>query len=205
MLEIFTRRGDGHPEPPAMLLPAQKPSIAAQVQTLGQYGLELQDGVTAQAIADDPDAAPYVRMHPYSALLHCMARDTDGNLTHHPRVAHVDLNSIKGPDTYRAIVRDLAEAAGTAHLLTDVECALDGDGRRYSLRFTFDGLSRTLHPKVDYERADPTVMQHLFQTVAGPGQKHAQIRHGSDVTVVYVPSRSADGLRRVLEVWAWSS
>ena len=204
ILDVFSKRGSGSPEPPAAVPPAQKPSVAVQVQTLSRLGLEPQDGVTAEVIAQDPEAAAWVRRHPYAALVHCLARDPDGDLTHHPKVVHIDPGFVKDADSYPAVLRRLAEAAGTSDLLQDVSGELDRDHDRCVLRFTVDGLTREIHPRLNHDRADLDVMQDLYEAVSGPGQRHAQIGHGQDVTVAYVPARHAAELQRVFDTWAWS-
>src|SRR5690606_16302996 len=153
--EVFQRRSDGSSEPPTPVPPPARPSVAEQVATLARLGLEPTDGVTAADIAADRDAALLVKRHPYAAAMHCLARDAGGNFTHHPRVVTVDLEHVVGPDSYPALVRKLAEGAGTTHLLDEVIGGVDRERGRWVLRFTFGGLTREIHPRLDHDRADP--------------------------------------------------
>ena len=45
-------------------------------------------------------------------------------------------------------------------------------------------------------------MPEIFDAVAGPGQRAAQVRHGQTISVAYVPSRHEAELQRVLDRWA---
>lgn len=201
LADVFQRRSDGSSEPPTPVPPPVRPSVAEQVATLSRLGLEPQ-GITAADIAADRDAALLLKRHPYAAAMHSLARDADGALTHHPRVTTVDLEHVVGPDSYPALVRKLAETAGTSHLLGEVTGGVDRERGRWLLRFTFDDVTREIHPRLDHDRADPGVMTEIFESVAGPGQKPAQVRHGQTISVAYVPSRHAGELQRVLDRWA---
>lgn len=201
LADVFQRRSDGSSEPPTPVPPPVRPSVAEQVATLSRLGLEPQ-GLTAADIAADTDAALLVKRHPYAATMHCLARDDDGAFTHHPRVTTVDLEHVVGPESYPSLVRKLADAAGTTHLLREVVGGVDRERGRWILRFTFDGLTREIHPRLDHDRADPAVMTEIFEAVAGPGQRAAQVRHGQTISVAYVPSRHAGELQRVLDRWA---
>lgn len=200
--DVFRRRSDGSSEAATPVPPPIRPSITEQLATLSRLGIEPEHGVTAEEIAGDREAAGWVKRHPYAALLHCLSRDDDGNLTHHPRVVSADLEHVVGPESYPALLRRLAAAAGTSHLLEDVSGGLDPERGRWTVRFTFGGLTQEIHPLFDRDRADPGVMTELFKAVAGPGQWPAQVRHGQLITVVYAPRRHAGELQRVLDRWA---
>ncbi|AXH96577.1 hypothetical protein [Ornithinimicrobium avium] len=176
--------------------------MAEQFATLTRLGLEPQAGVTAADVAKDRDAALLLKRHPYVAAMHCLARDADGDLTSHPRVTTVDLEHIVGPDSYPDLLRKLSTAAGTRYLLQDVSGGVHPDRSRWVVRFTFDGLTREIHPRLDHDRADPVVMPELFDAVAGPGQGAAHVRHGQTISVAYVPRRHVAELQRVLDQWA---
>ena len=154
LADVFQRRSDGSSEPPTPVPPPVRPSVAEQIATLARLGLEPQ-GVTAADVAADKDATLLLKRHPYAAALHCLARDADGAFTHHPRVTTVDLEHVVGPDSYPALVRKLADAAGTSHLLGEVTGGIDRAGARWVLRFTFDDVTREIHPRLDHDRADP--------------------------------------------------
>lgn len=200
--EVFARRSDGSSEPATLVPPPVRPSVAEQFATLARLGLEPQDGVTASEVAADRDAALILKRHPYAAALHALARDESGNLTHHPRVTTVDLEHMVGPDSYPDLMVKLAATAGTSDLLTGVSGGAQPELGRWLLRFTFDGLTRELHPRLDHQRADLGVMPDLFDAVAGPGQDAVHVRHGQTISVAYVPSRHAAELQRVLDGWA---
>ena len=202
LADVFQRRSDGSPEPATPVPPPVRPTVAEQVATLSRLGLEPQDGVTAADLTGDREAALLLKRHPYTAALHCLARDTEGSFTHHPRVVTVDLEHVVGPDSYPNLVRKLAAAAGTSHLLREVSGDVDRQRGRWVLRFTFDGLTREIHPRLDHDRADPAVMTEIFDAVAGPGQRSAQVRHGQTISVAYVPARHVGELQRVLDRWA---
>ena len=202
LADVFQRRSDGSSEPATPVPPPVRPSVAEQLATLSRLGLEAQDGVTATEITADRDATLLLKRHPYAAALHCLARDADGGFTHHPRVTTVDLEHVVGPDSYPALVRRLAAAAGTSHLLGEITGGLDRERGRWVLRFACGGVTREIHPRYDHDRVDPAVLTEIFDAVAGPGQKAAQVRHGQTVTVAYVPSRHAGELQRVLDHWA---
>lgn len=202
LTEVFQRRSDGSSEPATPVPPPVRPSVAEQVATLSRLGLEPEDGVTATDVAADREAALLLKRHPYAAALHCLARDADGGFTHHPRVTTVDLEHVVGPDSYPALVRKLAEAAGTSHLLGELTGGVDRARGRWLLRFTIGGVTREIHPRLDHDRADPAVMPEIFDAVAGPGQKAAYVRHGQTISVAYVPTRHAAELQRVLDRWA---
>ncbi|GGK72779.1 hypothetical protein [Ornithinimicrobium pekingense] len=202
LADVFQRRSDGSSEPPTPVPPPVRPSVAEQFATLSRLGLEPQDGVTATDVSADREAAILLKRHPYTAALHCLARDPGGGFTSHPRVTTVDLEHVVGPDSYPALVRKLADAAGTAHLLGDVVGGVDRERGRWVLRFTFDGVTREIHPRLDHDRADAGVMPEIFDAVAGPGQRAAQVRHGQTISVAYVPSRHEGELQRVLDRWA---
>ncbi|HSP60976.1 MAG TPA: hypothetical protein VLO09_07935 [Ornithinimicrobium sp.] len=200
--EMFTRGNDGSEEPSTPVPPPVRPSVGEQLGTLARLGLETQDGVSAQDVADDRDAAGWVKLHPYVAVLQVMARGEDGSLTRHPRVTTVDLDHLVGPESYPELVRKLADAAGTTHLLSEVEGGVDEERGRWLVRFTFDDVTREIHPRRDHDRADPVVMPELFSAVAGAGQRPAYVRHGRSMTVAYVPARHAGELQRVFSRWA---
>ncbi len=199
--DVFARRSDGSSEAATPVPPPVRPSVAEQFATLTRLGLEPQADVTAADVAKDRDAALLLKRHPYVAAMHAMARDADGDLTHHPRVTTVDLEHLVGPDSYPDLVRKLATAAGTTYLLQDVSGDVHPDRGRWVVRFTFDGLTREVHPRLDHDRADPVVMPELFDAVAGPGQGAAHVRHGQTITVAYVPRRHVAELQRVLDQW----
>lgn len=201
LAEVFQRRSDGSSEPPTPVPPPVRPSVGEQMATLSRLGLQ-PEGVTAGDITADREATLLLKRHPYAAALHCLARDPDGGFTHHPRVTTVDLEHVVGPDSYPDLVRKLATTAGTSHLLGEVVGGVDRERGRWLLRFTIDGLTREIHPRLDHDRADPLVMSEIFEAVAGPGQKPAQVRHGQTISVAYVPARHAGELQRVLDRWA---
>ncbi len=200
--DVFARRSDGSSEAPPPVPPPTRPSVAEQFATLARLGLEPHDGVTAADVAKDRDAALLLKRHPYVAAMHAMARDADGELTSHPRVTTVDLEHVVGPDSYPDLLRKLATAAGTTYLLADVTGGVDRERGRWVVRFTFDGLTREIHPRLDHHRADPVVMPELFDAVAGPGQGAAHVRHGQTISVAYVPRRHVQELQRVLHQWS---
>lgn len=200
--DVFRRRSDGSSEGPTPVPPPMRPSISEQLTTLSRLGVEPGHGVDAKVIAQDREAAAWVKRHPYAALLHCLSRDRDGKLTHHPRVVSVDLEHVVGPDSYPNLLRRLAEGAGTSHLLQEVSGDLDRERGRWVVRFTFDGLTEQIHPRLDHDRADPVVLPVLYGAVAGKGQRPAHVRHGQMVTVVYAATRHAAELQRVLDRWA---
>lgn len=200
--DIFTRGDDGSEERPTPVPPPVRPSVGEQLGTLARLGLEAQDGVSAADIAEDRDAVGWVKLHPYVAVLQVMARAEDGSLTRHPRVTTVDLDHLVGPESYPELVRKLADAAGTSHLLSDVVGGLDEERGRWQVRFTFDDVTREIHPRRDHDRADPVVMPELFTAVGGAGQRPAYVRHGRSMTVAYVPARHAGELQRVFSRWA---
>lgn len=202
LTDVFQRRSDGSSEPATPVPPPVRPSVSEQLATLSRLGLEPEDGLTAADVAADREAAQLLKRHPYAAALHCLARDPDGGFTHHPRVVTVDLEHVVGPDSYPALVRKLAGAAGTSHLLGDVSGGVDPARGRWVLRFTIGGVTREIHPRRNRDRADPWVMAEIFDAVAGPGQKAAHVRHGQTISVAYVPSRHAGELQRVLDRWA---
>lgn len=201
LADVFSRRSDGSSEAARPVTPPARPSVAQQLATLTRLGLEPQ-GVSAADLAADPEAAALIKAHPYVAAMHALARDSDGAFTHHPRVVTVDLEHLVGPDSYPNLVRRLADAAGTAGLLGEVSGSRDDERARWTLRFTFDGLTREIHPLLDHDRADADVLPEIYAAVAGPDQRPAQIRHGQTVTVAYVPSRLRAELQRVLDLWA---
>ena len=200
--EIFTRGKDSSEEPPTPVPPPVRPSVGEQLGTLARLGLETEGGVGAQDIADHPDAAGWIKLHPYVAILQVMARGEDGSLTRHPRVTTVDLDHLVGPDSYPELVCKLADAAGTTHLLERVEGGVDEERGRWVVRFTFEDLTREIHPRRMQDRVDPVVMPELFAAVAGAGQRPAYARHGRSMTVAYVPARHAGELQRVFSRWA---
>lgn len=203
--DVFARRSDGSSEAATPVPPPVRPSVAEQFATLTRLGLEPQAGVTAADVARDREAALLLKRHPYVAAMHALARDAAGGLTHHPRVTTVDLEHVVGPDSYPELVRKLATAAGTTYLLQDVSGGVDAERGRWVVRFTFDGLTREVHPRLDHDRGDPVVMPELFDAVAGPGQGVAHVQHGQTVTVAYVPARHAQELQRVLRQWAMTA
>lgn len=199
--DVFSRRSDGSSEAATPVPPPVRPSVAEQVATLSRLGLE-PDGVTVADLTEDREAALLCKQHPYVATMHALARDEDGELTHHPKVATVDLEHVVGPDSYPDLVRKLADAAGTSAMLRDVTGSEDRARGRWTLRFTFGGLTREIHPLLDHDRADADVLTEIFEAVAGPDQRPASVRHGQTVTVAYVPSRHRAELQRVLDRWA---
>lgn len=200
LAEVFQRRSDGSAEPPTRVPPPTPPSVAEQVATLTRLGLEPQ-GVTVADIEADRDAALLLRRHPYVAALHCLSRDGDG-LTSHPRVTTIDLEHVVGPDSYLHLLRRLAGTAGTADLLEEVSGGVDQPRGRWILRFTFDGVTREIHPRLDGDRVDPLVLREIAEAVAGPTLRPALVRHGQRVSLAYVPPRHAGELQRVLDAWA---
>lgn len=199
--DVFNRRSDGSSEGPTPVPPPVRPSVAEQVATLTRLGLE-PDGVSAADLAADQEAAVLIKRHPYVAAMHGLARDADGGFTHHPRVVTADLEHVVGPDSYPNLVRKLADAAGTSGMLGEVTGSRDEARGRWTLRFTFDGLTREIHPLLDHDRADADVLTEIFEAVAGPDQRPAKVRHGQTVTVAYVPSRHRAELQRILDRWA---
>lgn len=199
--DVFSRRSDGSSEAATPVPPPVRPSVAEQVATLSRLGLE-PDGVSPADLAQDKEAALLIKRHPYVATMHGLARDADGGFTHHPRVTTVDLEHMVGPDSYPDLVRKLADAAGTSGMLGAVTGSVDRARGRWTLRFTFDGLTREIHPLLDHDRADADVLTEIFDAVAGPDQRPAHVRHGQTITVAYVPSRHRAELQRVLDRWA---
>lgn len=203
--DVFARRSDGSSEGPTPVPPPVRPSVAEQFATLTRLGLEPQDGVTAHEVAQDRDAAILLKRHPYVAAMHSLARDDAGDLTHHPRVTTVDLEHVVGPDSYPDLLRKLATTAGTTYLLGEVTGGVRPELSRWVLRFTFDGLTRELHPRLDQHQADLAVMPEIFDAVSGPGQGAVHVRHGQTLTVAYVPQRHVGELQRVLDQWAMTA
>lgn len=201
LADVFSRRSDGSSEAATPVPPPVRPSVAEQVATLSRLGLE-PDGVSPADLAEDREAAALIKAHPYVATMHALARDADGAFTHHPRVVTVDLEHVVGPDSYPDLVRKLADAAGTSAMLGEATGTVDEARGRWTLRFTFDGLTREIHPLHDHDRADVDVLREIFEAVAGPDQRPAQVRHGQTVSVAYVPSRHRAELQRVLDRWA---
>ena len=199
--DVFSRRSDGSSEAATPVPPPVRPSVAEQVATLSRLGLE-PVGVTVADLTDDREATLLIKKHPYVATMHGMARDQEGNLTHHPKVTTVDLEHVIGPDSYPDLVRKLAGAAGTLGMLSDVTGSVDRARGRWTLRFTFGGLTREIHPLLDHDRADADVLPEIYQAVAGPDQRPAKVRHGQTVTVAYVPSQHRAELQRILDRWA---
>lgn len=201
--EVFSRSGyDDHDPAAAFGLPAKHPSITEQMTTLTRCGLAPQDGIDAEAIAQDRHAAGWVRHRPYVALMYCLARDAEGHFTRHPRVVHLHLSFVRDETSYPQVVQQLAQAAGT--LAEDVTCIRDADGQHYRLRFRVGEVTRDLRLKIDRDRADQEMMPLLYAAIAAPGEKAVRFRHGEDVSVAFVPTRHADQLQRIFHTWSWT-
>ncbi|OLT16747.1 hypothetical protein BJF80_05355 [Serinicoccus sp. CUA-874] len=203
--EVFARRSDGSPDRTALVTPARRPTPRDQLTTLERLGLEAQDGVTAEELRADREIAQALHDHPFVAAMHCLARDPEGNLTHHPRVTTVDLEHVVGPDSYPDLVRKLAAAAGSTPQLSEVRGSQDRERNRWVVRFRVGRVTRELHPRLDHDRADLEVLPWLVDAVCLPGQASAHVRHGQRITVAYVPRWHVDELQRVLDRWAFTA
>ena len=203
--DVFARHSDGRPDSPALVTPAIRPSAREQLATLDRLGLSAQDGVTETDLVGDKEVAQAVRRHPYVAALHCLARDGDGQLTHHPHVTMVDLEHVVGPDSYPDLVRKLAAAAGSTADLGEVHGGVDHERSRWIVRFRLGRITRELHPRLDHDNADLEVLPWIFDAVCMPGQASAYVRHGQRITVAYVPRWHVDELQRVLDRWAFAA
>ena len=203
--EVFARHSDAGDDAPMLVTPAIRPSAREQLATLERLGLSPQDGVTEADLLADAEVAQAVRQHPYVAVMHCLARDTDGELTHHPHVTTVDLEHVVGPDSYPDLVRKLATAAGSTGELGEVRGGVDRERNRWVVRFRLGRITREIHPRLDHDCADLDVLPWIFDAVCLPGQASAYVRHGQRITVAYVPRWHVDELQRVLDRWAFAA
>ncbi|WP_299520370.1 hypothetical protein [uncultured Serinicoccus sp.] len=203
--EVFARHSAADDDAPMLVTPAIRPSAREQLATLERLGLSPQDGVTEADLLADREVAQAVRQHPYVAVMHCLARDADGGLTHHPHVTTVDLEHVVGPDSYPDLVRKLAAAAGSTSELGEVRGGVDRERNRWVVRFRLGRITREIHPRLDHDNADLDVLPWIFDAVCLPGQASAFVRHGQKITVAYVPRWHVDELQRVLDRWAFAA
>ncbi|WP_298887364.1 hypothetical protein [uncultured Serinicoccus sp.] len=203
--EVFARHSDASSDAPMLVTPAIRPSAREQLATLERLGLSPQEGVTEADLLADREVAQAVRQHPYVAVMHCLARDADGELTHHPHVTTVDLEHVVGPDSYPDLVRKLAAAAGSTSELGEVRGGVDRERDRWVVRFRLGRITREIHPRLDHDYADMDVLPWIFDAVCLPGQASAFVRHGQRITVAYVPRWHVDELQRVLDRWAFAA
>lgn len=99
-------------------------------------------------------------------------RDDSGQLF--PRVLTFEYDFVDSNDAYSRVLREMAEAAGTADQLTDVHCDLHF-GPEFNLhplgelRYTVDGQQHVYEVSTEGDWADPTVVTAMFIDVTPVG------------------------------------
>jgi hypothetical protein len=147
--------------------------LEQQLETLGQLGLKLNEGVTVDDLLYSFDRQDYENK-PFDLILFVFGSEVERapwerNVC--DRVWNFDVECIVDSGSYVTIVRSLCRVAGTPDLITDLEDFVDIENGKAWLKYTIDGTKRDYTIAVDNDWADPATVSAVMEDIERSGKR----------------------------------
>jgi hypothetical protein len=198
-----TQAQQAPPPPPAMPerpRPTRPPiSLESQIESLAAAGCPLAPGVGIDDLLhsfprEEYEADPYVLL----LITYGWEAEKEPYGRHYSTIATaIDMECIEGTGSYVALAEALVAVTGRQGLLTHATDAIDFGPERAAFAYTIGSQSRTLHPVVNNDWADPAVLTALMtdiETAVGDGRRFYGVENGQASTWFFIQPEVADRL-----------
>ncbi len=171
-------------------------TLEQQLETLAQFGLTLNDGVTVDDLLYSWDRREF-ESKPYDTLLFMLGSEVERepwgrNVC--DRAWNFDVECIEDIGSYVTIVENLSRVAGIADLVTDLEDFVDIENETAWLKYTIDGEKRHFNIPVDNDWADPDTVSAVMRDIERDGKRFYGKDNGQASIWFYLDQRTADKL-----------
>lgn len=171
-------------------------TLEEQLETLSQFGLALNDGVTVDDLLYSWDRQDYENQ-PYDTLLFMLGSEVERepwgrNVC--DRAWNFDVECIEDTGSYVTILENLCRVAGIPDLITDVEDFVDIENETAWLKYTIDGRQRHFNIPVDNDWADPETVSAVMRDIERDGKRFYGKDNGQASIWFYLDQTAADRL-----------
>ncbi|MGY8768596.1 MAG: hypothetical protein ACKVH8_09235 [Pirellulales bacterium] len=171
-------------------------TLEHQLETLGQLGLTLNDGVTIDDLLYSWDREEYEN-EPYDMILFVLGSEIERepwgrNIC--DRAWNFDIECIEATGSYVTIVNNLCRVAGKPDLITDLEDVVDFKNGKAWLKYTIDGELRHYTVPVDNDWADPDTISAVIEDIERDGKRFYAKDNGQASIWFYLDTDTADKL-----------
>jgi hypothetical protein len=182
------------PPPPAPTGP--RIPLETQIEELAAAGLRLNPGIGIDDLLgsfprDEFEGTPYELL----LIMFGFQVEKDGNwLPVSSLAVDIDMECIQDEASYVHLLQQLASVTGRSDLFQDLSSAVDFRSQRATLTYQVGARSRTLHPAVQNDWADPAVLSQVLHDIVAAiddGRSYWGVENGQSSTWFFIDAETA--------------
>jgi hypothetical protein len=171
-------------------------TLEQQLETLSQFGLKLNEGVTLDDLLYSWSRDEYEKQ-PFDLILFMLGSEVERepwgrNVCN--RAWNFDVECIEDTGSYVTIVQNFCRVAGLPDLITDLEDFVDIDDETAWLKYTVDGEKRHYKIAIDNDWADPATVTAIMDDIERDGKRFYAKDNGQASIWFYLDKTAADKL-----------
>lgn len=174
-------------------------TLEAQIQTLSEIGIALNDGVSIDDLLNSFDREQY-EDRPFDLALSIYGAEVESEpwgRNFCDQVWDFDTEAIEGDGAYVDIVNRLALVAGRQDCLTEVKDSINMETGIAWVSYKIDGKPRKHDAHLNDDWADPTVVSAIMNDLETPGMKFYAKDNGQASVWFYLSSHLASKINKL--------